>query len=430
MAAFQTDFADQRRSIAPMTDSPATIAKRCVVFFGGYEHVPAERQFTRMARELERFGKTWNVRTQVSDPTILHGGSVQIWPIATEGPNWRVETNLNYCAWNDLIDEDFSRPDWRSIPTGLLALVDFVFTLTAFRYLAAAWRYWLFAIYPFVLSVLFGAIAVLAARAPGWIGLALPWYFAIPFAILVFWLLVRWPGDRLRLRYMLNDWSFASAIARGRRKSYSDRIDDFARFLADEVRRTDADEILIVGHSLGAVLAIEALSAALRRHPDLATSGPSVTLMTVGSSLLKVALHPSAHGVREAVGRVLAATDIAWIDYSALVDPLNFYRCDPGKALNLNAPRSPLIRTVRIRSMLGEASYRLFKGDFLRLHRQFVMGNGQRYHYDFFMACCGPMPQEGRIANMALSVDNFAEDGSYRPVDQESEPPVAAEAGR
>ena len=43
------------------------------------------------------------------------------------------------------------------------------------------------------------------------------------------------------------------------------------------------------------------------------------------------------------------------------------------------------------------------------------MGNGARYHYDFFMACCGPMPQAARIADMTASVDSFAEDGSYRP---------------
>ena len=91
--------------------------------------------------------------------------------------------------------------------------------------------------------------------------------------------------------------------------------------------------------------------------------------------------------------------------------------------LRLKAPRGPVIRTAKIRAMLGEAAYRQFKGDFLRLHRQFVMGNGARYHYDFFMACCGPMTQAARIADMTASVDNFAADGSYRA---DSSPPDTA----
>jgi hypothetical protein len=44
------------------------------------------------------------------------------------------------------------------------------------------------------------------------------------------------------------------------------------------------------------------------------------------------------------------------------------------------------------------------------------MGNERRYHYDFFMSCCGPMTQESRIANPTLSVENFGEDGSYLPL--------------
>jgi pimeloyl-ACP methyl ester carboxylesterase len=215
---------------------------------------------------------------------------------------------------------------------------------------------------------------------------------------------------------MLNDWSFASAIAWGRRRSYTKRIDVFADALARAVGTNGADEVLVVGHSLGAVLAVESLAAAMERSPELAHPKGRVTLMTVGSSLLKVALHPAARRLRRAIGSVLNATDIAWIDYSAIVDPLNFYRTDPGKALGLVAPRSPILRTVKIRTMLGEKAYQRFKRNFLRLHRQFVMGNGQRYHYDFFMSCCGPMAQADRIDNPTLSVESFGENGSYRPI--------------
>lgn len=398
-----------------MAATSDTVSKRCVIFLGGYEHVSASGQYNRFAREIGRFDRTWNFATTVGEPIVHSDPAVQVWPVVAQGPNWRVETELRYYSWNDLIEEDFARPDWRAIPAGILALADFIVTGTALRYIVVAWRYWLFSFYPFALSVLFAAIAASVVYGISRLGVPMPWFAGIVLGIAVFWGLARWPGDRLRYRYMLNDWSFASAIAWGRRRSYRARLRVFAEDFGRTVRETDADEVLIVGHSLGAVLAAETLSAALKHDPGLARAGPPITLMTVGSSLLKVALHPAARGLRRSIERVLNAVDIAWIDYTALVDPLNFYRTDPGKVLGLKAPRAPVIRTARIRSMLGEASYKLFKGNFLRLHRQFVMGNGARYHYDFFMACCGPMTQAARIDDMTASIDNFAEDGRYLP---------------
>ncbi len=414
-----------------MTATPDTVAKRCVVFLGGYEDASASQQFGRFRREIGRFEQTWNVKAAVDEPVAEGSPAVQLWPVVTEGPNWRVETEFHYYSWNDLIEEDFARPDWRAIPSGIGALLDFILTGTALRYIVVAWRYWLFAIYPFALTLLFAAVAALIVRGIAGLGVPVPWYLGVPLGLALFWGLARWPGDRLRYRYMLNDWRFASAIARGRRRSYIERLDTFSKALAATMRETDADEILLVGHSLGAVLAVETLSAAIESSPGIVGRAPPVTLMTVGSSLLKIALHPGAKGLRDAIGRVLNTTDVAWIDYTALVDPLNFYRTDPGKVLRLKAPRSPVIRTVRVRAMLGEDSYQLFKGNFLRLHRQFVMGNGARYHYDFFMSCCGPMTQAARIADMRLSTENFAEDGSYLPARcREADTTTAARAAR
>jgi len=398
-----------------MAATPDTVKSRCVIFFGGYENASAEQQYNRLKREISRFERTWNFRSEVGAPREENGGTVLAWPIVTEGPNWRADTRFHYYSWNDLIAEDFSHHDWRAIPTGLAALLDFAVTGTAIRYLIVAWRYWLFSFYPFALSIMFALISIAILSGLSDLGVPMPWFVAIPLGILLFWGLVRWPGDRLRLRYMLNDWAFASGIAWGRRRAYQDRLDQFAEALRRTIRDTDAEEVVIIGHSLGAVLATETLARALASEPDLVRAGPPITLTTVGSSLLKIALHPAARGLRRAIKRVLDATDIAWIDYSALVDPLNFYRCDPNTVLGLKAARGPVIRTAKIRAMLGEDGYKRFKGDFLRLHRQFVMGNGARYHCDFFMACCGPMGQTARLEDMTGATENFAEDGSYRP---------------
>ena len=77
-----------------------------------------------------------------------------------------------------------------------------------------------------------------------------------------------------------------------------------------------------------------------------------------------------------------------------------------------DAAKNPIIRIVRISRMVADATYRRMRGDFLRLHRQFVMGNERRYHYDFFMICCGPMSLRARVEYPDRAVGAFAPDGA------------------
>jgi hypothetical protein len=52
----------------------------------------------------------------------------------------------------------------------------------------------------------------------------------------------------------------------------------------------------------------------------------------------------------------------------------------------------PIVKIIRIRMMVEEHTYRRFRLNFLRIHRQAVMGNERRYFYDYYMLCCGPLP--------------------------------------
>jgi hypothetical protein len=72
----------------------------------------------------------------------------------------------------------------------------------------------------------------------------------------------------------------------------------------------------------------------------------------------------------------------------------------------------PMIRRVHIRDMLEAATYRRFKANFFRLHRQLVMGNEKRYFYDYYMICCGPLRLETRVLRPETVVPSFAPDGS------------------
>ena len=181
------------------------------------------------------------------------------------------------------------------------------------------------------------------------------------------------------------------------------RLDRVAKRLCEAARDNEADEVLVLGHSLGAVLAIDLLDRALRLEPRLGQNGSAVAFISVGSSIPKIGLHRGAARFRASVERVANAPAIFWGEYQALTDVMNFYKVDPVTAMGVKG-RSPSIRQVRVKAMLHPAFYRRIKRNLFRVHCQFVSANDRRAAYDYFMLICGPLPAE----NQCISRDGAA----------------------
>lgn len=394
------------------------VRKRCVFFLGGYEPIPPERQRERFVRELARFQQTWQVSSTVSELNLSEGGAVASWRVETKGPNWAVETEYRSLLWGDLVASDFERSDWERIPCAIRAFADFIWSGTAFRYFAVNWRYGLFFLYPILILAGFAALGLwLAWLATGW---GLPVLLVPLVALAIFALLTIWPGRFLMLPYMLDDWLFAYELVNRSRPGLDERLDLFAKDVTARLRAGEVDEIVFSGHSLGCALKVDVLDRALRLVPEYGAGGERLSVLSTGSSLLKIALHPGAQWLKDAVARVSGNTTLFWVEYQTMVDVISFYKVNPLHALRLPDTGRPTIRRVHVRDMLEPATYRRFKGNFFRLHRQLVMGNDKRYVYDYFMVCCGPFRLQTRADQpervTAFSADGALEDATGSPI--------------
>ncbi len=391
----------------------ALVRKRCFVQMTGYEPVGPERQHHRFAREMARFHKAWNLHGEVSPPRLSANGAVNSWTVETHGPNWRVTTDYHIFRWDDFVTADMAKSDWWRFPLGIAALMEFVLTATVVRYFIVAWRYGAFFLSPLLYLVGMTWLAIGVTRlAVGHLGLPYPMIVA-PLLWLALFIALRFSFGRLvQIGYALDDWYFARDFVHRARPEVEARLDALARELVRLVGDTDADEVIVDGHSLGAPLSLTVVDRARRLDPQLGERGKRLHLVSSGSSLLKVALHPAAGWLRDAVGRLAAAPSIYWVEYQALVDIINVYKVDPVVALGLPAAGKPLIRIIRIRMMVEEHTYRRFHLNFLRIHRQAVMGNERRYFYDYYMLCCGPLSLADRVENQERAVAAFAQDGA------------------
>jgi hypothetical protein len=387
-----------------------SVTRRSVYHIGGYDPIsPPEDSYLRFQRELKRFERTWSVKASVGAPDI--SPDEMKWEITTEGPDWRVESQFHLVRWDDLIRSRSHEPLWRRLPLGILAFFDFVFAGALRGYFRTNWQYAVFFLYPFVLFALLVAIALaigmLAGRADALTGSIA--------GLATFALLLAGPWRWLHLAPLFDDWIFSRDYIRGGDPALSHRLDRIAEQIVEAAREATVDEILVVGHSLGAVLAIDLIDKILARQPALGRGGPRIAFISIGSSVLKIGLHRNARDFRAAVARVAAAGGVFWGDYQARVDIMNFYGTQPTAEMALAAGGGPVVRLVEIGRMLEHSIYRKMRLRFFRLHCQFISGNDRRAEYDYFMLVCGPLTAESQARNPEGAQGAIGPDGALAP---------------
>ncbi len=250
------------------------ISRRHVFFLAGYDPIDLRSQHSRFRREAAKFEKTWGIAANVSEMEMA--GSDERWSLTTRGPGWTTSTIFEPLDWHDIVAADLERPALPRLVHGFIAFFDFVLSGTAARYFMASWRYGLFFVMPFFNLLMFAAIGIGAGVAvshlAGMGGLASA-VIALAIAVIIFAALVRWPGRKWRTDQALADWIFARDFMYGRRGDVEQRLDGFARRIAAAAQANDADEILVVGHSLGATMAVEVVVRALEQDRLLAAHG-------------------------------------------------------------------------------------------------------------------------------------------------------------
>ena len=391
----------------------SVVRKRHVIHIAGFEPIEPEGLTRRLTSGLNRFAAIWGAESRRSEPRLSDDRRVLSWDVETSGPNWKTECRYTVLRWDELMAPYVGRPWIGRVVGGYKALFEFARTGTIKRYFKANVRYGLFVIYPVVTLVGFALLAIAAGLLAAWAGIPFAGATAPLAALIVFALLCRFLGSYFYLDFALADWAFAADLARRDVDGLEAVLERFTGVVVDSVRESDADEVVASGVSLGAVMMAEALARALAREPDLCRLTPRFAYLTVGSSLLKIGLHPSAEGLRQAVGRVGREPSLFWVEYQSKVDPINFYKTDPVADLGMPPTGKPIVKMIRIRDMMSAEDYRRAQRNSLLLHRQFVMPNARRYFYDFYQICFGPVPLAERVDHGNKLVLAFAADGSY-----------------
>jgi hypothetical protein len=399
-----------------MEKSLPFVRRRQVFHIAGYDPVTPEHYYQRFIKQAEIFKRTWGVQVTIS--AVDNSAETSAWTVNTSGQNWRVQTDYELWSWDDIVNANAQRSDFARLPNAAGVYVDLLISGTLLKYLKANLRYFSFAIVPPLEIALFGVIAGLflwlAARALRLEELASSVTIVVV-ALMVFSFLLRWPGRRWRVQQALDDWIFSRDYIAGRRSDMECRLEQFAKVLVECARKNEVDEIIVVGHSLGALFAVEIAARALSRDCKLGRHGAPVGIVTLGATIPKCTLHPNATQIRRRIRQVVEEPKLNWVEFQSRRDAISFYKVDPASLRKVSGDRlsgKPIIRHVRVQSLLSPETFARYRLRILRLHYQSVMANERRASYDYFMMCCCPVPLASWTVASGGLLDYFEAEGS------------------
>lgn len=268
------------------------VRRRLVLYIPGYDPVPPRRY-----REL--------YRRQSAKQVAISGFETALRPKLGSGRfGWHVEavidgqtvgTDFEILPWSDLVRSSMAQGIVATYRQLLSTVWIYVANGTFWRLARLRKGPVLAALYPIVMLMLQLALALVlgAGVAAGFWGLVSPWLAPLGgLAVGLVLLLFRREDGRIFAYYLMHDFAFSAQAKGAYPAALEARLAEFARAVAEGLQR-DVDEVLMVGHSSGAYLAVSVLADVLRASP-LFPDGPALNFLSLGQVVPMVSFLPNA----------------------------------------------------------------------------------------------------------------------------------------
>ncbi|MEL7255535.1 MAG: hypothetical protein AAGL23_15270 [Pseudomonadota bacterium] len=378
------------------------IRTRRVFYIPGYDPIHPRRYrelYRKEAAEQARISG-YDIDLKAKPKSDRYG-----WTVSAEIDGTHTETDFEVLVWSDIVRD--------SMDTGIVGTYA-ALAKTAWVYIASGALFRLMrlrkgpviaALYPvgFLLVQLAIALGLAygAGRALEMIHPWLSWTGLILVPVVLEWF--RRKDNKFFAYYLMHDYAYSARHRGAEPPELQARMADFTRAIA-EAMETDVDEVLVVGHSSGAHLAVSVLSDVIRAG-GAAGKTPQLSFLSLGHVVPMVSFLPDAHRLRRDLNYLCAHDDLVWIDVTAPGDGCAFALCDPVKVSGV-APedqRWPLVISAAFTQTLSEKRWKELRWRFFRLHFQYLCAFDRPRDYDYFQITAGPMSLASRFDGRAPS---------------------------
>ncbi|MEI2804589.1 hypothetical protein [Albidovulum sp.] len=398
-----------------MTGEGDRVGRRRVFYIPGYDpfHPRRYRELYRREGAAQARISGYRLRLSPGRRQERYG-----WHVAFEGDGGAAEAEVEVLVWSDIVaasmGQSIAATYWQLVRTVRV----YVASGAIFRLLRLRKGPAIAALYP--IGVLTGqaglAVAAgVAALALVRRGAAALWPLAPAAAPAILGLglgagagiaLLRWfrrHDNRIFAWYLMHDFAFTASVGGAVPDALRPRLRAFADRIAEALGE-DWDEVLVVGHSSGAHLAVTVLAELIRRG-GVPADGPGLGFLSLGQVVPMVSFLPGAEDLRRDLAFLSARPDLTWVDVSAPGDGCAYALCDPVAVSGMAtaAKRWPLVVSAAFTQTLSPETRRSLRWRFFRLHFQYLCAFDRPGDYDYFRITAGPMSLAARYRGRAPS---------------------------
>ena len=368
------------------------VKRRLVFYFSGFDPRGPSHYHTLYGEQSKLHASLNGLNLEVGKRR-RSGKLANAWTITSNGGE--TVTDYEFLRWDDIIRARWPKNEWQLLKSAVPTYWVFLKANLVGRLLKIAWPSALTVSYPIVaflgLLLLGLALAVVAE-------FLLPYYAGLPLAVGILVgtiFLGRWLDDRFRSFWLLRVYGAMQPWAYGKIPELDERIREFAKDMVEKIHASEADEVLLVGHSVGSILTIPLVAELLKLEPELGTKSQIFGLVSLGNCLPLVSLLPGSKQLRADLKTVATAPGVRWLDFSARRDGASVTLVDPLKVSGISRPQNGPVRPqqfpVRIVKMFPPDVYAVIKKDIFRIHFQYIMAGELLTDYDFFAITAGPL---------------------------------------
>ena len=383
------------------------VRRRRVFYIPGFDPIQTRRyrQFYRTEGPAQAAISGYALQVGRKPADMAHG-----WTVAAQIDGESVEAVVEVLAWADIIGSSMRRTVAATYGQMLRTAWIYVASGALFRLGRLRKGPTLAALYPVVMLTLQAVWAGLmgvglglgvVGLVPGWTGVALGW--AMGLVLVWLWLRAFKRWDRWFLaHYLMHDYAFSA----GHRGAYPPalvaRMEVFRARIAAALAE-DWDEVLVVGHSSGAILGVSILADLIREGG--AGRGCALSLLTLGQVVPMVSFLPKAQKLRGDLAYLSARDEVAWVDVTAPGDGCAFALCDPVAVSGVagEGKRWPLVISCAFTQTFSPERWRRMRFRWFRLHFQYMCAFDRPGDYDYFRITAGPLTLRARYAGRVPS---------------------------
>lgn len=399
----------------PNASSQSQVRQRTVFYLSGFDPKGAAHYHALYRDEAAKQAVVSGMSIEVGRRRKSGEGN-SVWLVTAQTPQGPVETRYVFLRWDDIVRDHWSRNQlkvmWNIVTTTCLNLRQG----SLLRMLKLSWPPVVALFSPFLLlvGVLLG-VPLLAGLGFSATASSLgPWgASAFAFVVLAAWVQFgMWLQKKYSMLWLMRSYAFTAQQAQGLVPELEARLNKHASTVLSCLETTGDDEILLVGHSSGTMMAVSILAKALRMDPLLGSRGPIVSLLTLGQCMPMLGCLPQAQAFRDDLQLLASAPGINWLDFTAPPDGCCFALVDPLAACGIsevgqNAVR-PKLLSPRFAEMFERANYDVIRRDKFRIHFQYLMASGKPVNYDYFAMTAGSMTLSDRFSSHD-SVQDYAD---------------------